>query len=67
MGTKYRFLWIDYELSGSCSDAEIFNRSNLTEKIKDDSLGLLPPEPLVEGGPNLHYFLLGDNAFALIP
>ena len=28
---------------------------------------LLPPEPLGKGIPDLHYFLLGDNAFALMP
>ena len=26
-----------------------------------------PPEPLESGWPDLHYFLLGDNAFALMP
>ena len=35
--------------------------------MKDGTFGLAPPEPLVEGGPDLHYFLLDDNAFALIP
>ena len=37
------------------------------EKIEDGMLGLLAPEPLGEGGPDLHYFLLGYNAFTLIP
>ena len=27
----------------------------------------MAPEPLCEGGPDLYYFLLGDNAFALMP
>ena len=49
---------------GSLSDAQIFNRSNLREKIEDGSLGLPVPEPLGEGGPDLHYFLLGDDAFS---
>ena len=51
--------------SGSSSKAQIFNRSLLWEKIEDSSLGLPPPEPL-EGGPELHYFLLGEDAFALM-
>ena len=41
--------------------------SDLSEKIEDGTLGLPPMEPLGMGGPNLHYFLLGDDAFALIP
>ena len=28
---------------------------------------LSPPEPLGEGGQELHYFLLGDNVFTLMP
>ena len=43
---------------------QIFNRSHLGEKI-DGSLGLPAPEPLGEGGLDLHYFLLGDDAFCL--
>ena len=49
--------------SGSSSDAQIFYRSNLRE---NGTLGLPPPEPLGEGGPNLHYFLLVDNTFVLM-
>ena len=47
---EYRFLQIDCGSSGSCSDTQIFNRSNLREKIEDGSLGLPAPEPLGEGG-----------------
>ena len=50
--------------SGSSSDAQIFNRSKLKRRIWKGTLGLPPPGP---GGPDLHYFLLGDNAFALMP
>ena len=61
---EYRFLWIE---CGSSGCGQIFNRSLLWEKIENGSLGLPPPEPLGEGGPELHYFLLGDDAFALTP
>ena len=60
----YKFLWVNVGASGSSSDAQIFNGSKLRRKI--DTLGLPPPEPLGPGGPNLHYFLLGDDAFALM-
>ena len=53
--------------SGSSSDAQIFNRSKLKRRIENGRLGLPPPQPLGSGGPDLHYFLLGDDAFALMP
>ena len=50
------------------TDAQIFNKSDLREKIEDCSLGLPTPEPpgWLEGA-ELHYFLLGDDSFALMP
>ena len=53
--------------SGSSSDTQIFNRSKLKSRIENGTLGLPPPEPLGSGGPDLHYFVLGDDAFALMP
>ena len=64
---EYRFLWVNVGSIGYSSNAQIFNRNNLMEKTEDGSLGLPPPESLGEGGPDLHYFLLGDDAFALMP
>ena len=54
---EYRSLWIDYESSGSSSDAQIFNKGNLRQKIEDDSLGFLVPEPLGKAGPDFHYLV----------
>ena len=51
---------------GTVDPAQIINRSLVREKIEDGSLGPPVPEPLVEGGPVVHYFLLGDDAFALM-
>ena len=59
--SEYKFLWVDVGSSGSSSDAQIFNQSELKEKIEDGTLGLPPAEPLGEGGPPVHYFLLGDD------
>ena len=54
---EYRFLWVNVGSNEYSSDAQIFNRSNLTEKIKDCTLGLPPPKPLGEEGQNLHYLM----------
>ena len=35
--------------------------------IKDGTLGLPAPEPLGEGEPDLHYFMLGHDVFVLMP
>ena len=61
---EYKFLWVNVGARGYSSDAQIFNHSKLKRRIENGTLGLPPPEPL---GPNLHYFLLGDDAFALMP
>ena len=54
--------------SGSASDAQIFSRSKLKRRIENGRLGLPPPEPLGPGGgADLHYFMLGDDAFGLMP
>ena len=60
--TECRFLWVDVGSSGPASDVQIFNCNKLKEKIDDGTLGLSASEPLGERGPDLHYFLLGDNA-----
>ena len=39
----------------------------MRKKIEDGTFGLLPLESLGEGGTDLHYFFLGDDAFALMP
>ena len=64
---EYRFLWIVYGSSGSSSDAKIFNKGDFREKIVDGTLGILAPEALGQGRPDLHYFFLHDDAFALKP
>ena len=63
----YKFLCINVGASGSSSDAQIFNCSNLKRRIENGTLGLPLPEPLRPGGPDLYYFLLGDYALALMP
>ena len=66
VNADYKFLWVNAGASGSSSDAQIFNNSKLKRRIENRTLGLPPPEPLGPGGPDLHYFLMGDDAFALM-
>ena len=63
----YKFLLVNVGASGSSDDAQIFNGSKLRRRIENGRLGLPPPKPLGPGRPDLHYFLLGDDAFALMP
>ena len=62
---EYRFRWVDIGTGGSCSDAQIFNLGELRGKIEDGSIGFPEAEPKDPGGPDLPYFLIGDDAFAL--
>ena len=53
----------DYDSRADCKS----RGSNLREKIEEGSLEDPAPGLLGEGGPDLHYFLLGDDAIALMP
>ena len=51
--------------AGSCSDAQIFNTCHLKRQIDDGSIGFLDPAPITQGGQDVPYFILADDAFAL--
>ena len=67
VNADYKFMWVNVGANGSSCDAQIFNHIKFKRRIENGTLGLPPPEPLDLGGPDLHYFLLGDDAFALMP
>ena len=60
---QYKFRWVDAGTAGSCSDAQIFNASQLKRRIEDGRIGF--PAPITQGGPDVPYFILADDAFAL--
>ena len=62
---QYKFRWVDVDTAGSCSDAEIFNTCHLKRKIDDGSIGIPDPAPITQGGRDVPYFILADDAFAL--
>ena len=60
-----KFLWVDLGTAGSSSDAQIFKHSDLRHKIEDSTIGFPESESLVDDGPKVNYFILGDDAFPL--
>ena len=51
--------------TGSCSDAQIFNASQLKRMIEDGRIGFPDPAPITQGGRDVPYFILADDVFAL--
>ena len=62
---QYKFRWVDVDTAGSCSDAQIFNTCHLKRKIDDGNIGFPDPAPITQGGRDVPYFILADDAFAL--
>ena len=62
---QYKFRWVDAGIAGSCSDAQIFNASQLKRRIEDGRIGFPDPAPITQGGLDVPYFILADDAFAL--
>ena len=61
---QYKFRWVDVGTVG-CPDAQIFNTCHLKRKIDDGSIGFPDRAPIIQGGPDVPYFILADDAFAL--
>ena len=59
-----KFLWVNAWVSGSSSDAQIFNHSKLKRSIENGTLGLPPPKPL---GPGARSTLLPARGRCLCP
>ena len=62
---QYKFRWVDAGTAGSCSDAQIFNASQLKRRIEDGRIGFPDPAPITQGGRDVPYFILADDAFVL--
>ena len=62
---QYNFRFVDNGTVGSCSDAQIFNAFQLKRRIEDGRIHFPDPAPITQGGPDVPYFILADDAFAL--
>ena len=56
---------MDAGTAGSCSDAQIFNASQLKRKIEVGRIGFPDPAPMTQGGRDVPYFILADDAVPL--
>ena len=61
----YKFTWLDIGANGACSDAQIYNQSEIKEGLENNYLGLPPDECLPGDNKPVPYSLIGDDAFAL--
>ena len=56
---KYRYIWCDIGSYGRDNDAAVFNRSDLSKAMSDNSLNVPPPSEIL--GYTLPYFLVGGG------
>jgi len=64
--SNYKFIYVDVGAYGSECDSSIFKKSSLWMSIQEKTLELPPAKPLPGSeGPNIPYFLIGDEAFGL--
>ena len=59
--TDYKFIWFDIAACGSSSDSQIFLYNDLRQKIEDNTLAFPLKESLVDHGPQVQYFFVGDE------
>ncbi|XP_041366759.1 uncharacterized protein LOC121381503 [Gigantopelta aegis] len=61
----YKFLWVDVEVNGSASDAQVFNSLELKDAIDSSDINFPETEPLPHDDQDMPYFIVRDDVFAL--
>ena len=62
---NYKFIWADIGGNKSTSDCALFNRSKLRRAIEIGTINFPEDEAIEEGGGDVPYFIVGDDAFPL--
>lgn len=62
---NYKFIWVNVGAPGSCSDAQIWNQSDLRQYIIDEIIHIPAADCLPNDDHDIPYFIVGDDAFAL--
>ncbi len=61
----YKFIWVNVGASGACSDAQIWNQSDLRQHMLDGDIHIPPADALLGDDKDIPYFIVGDDALAL--
>ena len=62
----YKFTYIDISGNGASSDAQIYNDSDLHRGLEQNRIrGFPQTDPLPNDNQDVHYFIIGDDAFSL--
>lgn len=65
VNANYKAIWVDVGATGCSSDSQIFNHSELLQKINDGTINFPQPECLPDEDYPLPYYFVGDDAFSL--
>ena len=52
---------MDAGTAGSCSDAQMFNASQLKRRIEGGRIGFPDPAPITQGGRDVPYFICPED------
>jgi len=61
----YQFIWVNIGSQGGCSDAQIWNQSDLKLAIERGLIGMPEATPLPGDDRPIGYYIIADDAFAM--
>jgi len=64
---NYRFLYVDIGRNGQNSDAGVWENCDLQAGLRSGQIPIPDPIPITPGGPDIPFYIIGDDAFPLRP